>query len=131
MSSYCFSCSGDVLRNEANEFFLAFGSNSPCVTGKVDLILFVTTSSLDTVMFTVNTLTDYTYSGNVSLHSPARVVIPTEFMVTNASSSQRQKGIHVKVERNKTVTVFGLNRKKIFHRCIFGITMQSLTSYAV
>jgi len=112
MSLYCFSCSGDVLRNEANEFFLAFGSNSPCVTGKVDLILFVTTSSLDTVTFTVNTLTNYTYSGNVSLHSPARVVIPTEFMVTNASSSQRQKGIHVKVERNKTVTVFGLNHKE-------------------
>jgi len=33
-------------------------------------------------------------------------------MVTNASSSQRQKGIHVKVERNETVTIFGLNHKK-------------------
>jgi len=105
------SCSGVVLNNEANEFFLAFGSNSPQITEKVDLILFVTTSSLDTVTFTVNTLTDYTYSGNVSLHSPARVVIPPDFMVTNASSSQNQKGIHVKVERNETVTVFGLNHK--------------------
>ena len=60
-------------------------------------------------MFTVDTLTDYTYSGNVSVQSPARVVIPTDFMVTNSSSSQRQKGIHVKAEKNKTVAVFGLN----------------------
>jgi len=30
------------------------------------------------VTFTVNTLTNYTYSGNVSLQSPAKVAIPTE-----------------------------------------------------
>ena len=60
-------------------------------------------------MFTVDTLAGYTYSGNVSMQSPAKVVIPTDFMVANGSSSQRQKGIHVKAEKNKTVAVFGLN----------------------
>ena len=61
-------------------------------------------------MFTVDTLTGYTHSGNVSLRSPTKVVIPPDFMVTNAS--QRQKGIHVKVEKNKTVAVFGLNHNE-------------------
>jgi len=63
-------------------------------------------------MFTVDTLTDYSYSGNISLQSPAKVAIPQNFMVTNSSSSQRQKGIHVKVEGNKTVAVFGLNHNE-------------------
>ena len=105
MSLYRFSCSGDVLRNEANEFFIGFGSNSP--PSEEDPVLSVTTSSQGPVMFTVDTLTGYTHSGSVSLRSPARVVIPQDFIVTDAS--QRQNGIHVKVERNETVAVFGLN----------------------
>ena len=56
--------------------------------------------SQDTVMFTVDTLFGFTYRGNVSLGSPANVFIPQNFMVTDGSSAQRQKGIHVKAEEN-------------------------------
>ena len=103
-----FSSSGDALQNEANEFFVGFGYN-PSISGKSELILSVTTSSQDTVKFTVDTLLDFTYNGTVSLGSTANVVIPQDYMVVDDSSSQRQKGIHVKVEGNKTVAVFGMN----------------------
>ena len=103
-----FSSSGDVLQNEANEFFIAFGNNPSLSTGH-KLILSVTTSSKDTVKFTVDTLSEFTFTGSVSLGTPATVVIPQNFMVTNDSTSQRRKGIHVKAEENKTVAVFGLN----------------------
>ena len=108
-----FSSSGDVLQNEANEFFIGFGSNPPIrQEASTDLILSVTTSNQDTVRFTVDTLSDFTYNGNVSMDSPANVVIPQDFMVTNDSSSQRRKGIHVKAEGNKTIAVFGLNHNE-------------------
>ena len=102
------SSGGDALQNEANEFFVGFGYN-PSISGKSELILSVTTSSQDAVKFTVDTLSDFTYSGTVSLGSTANVVIPQDYMVSDDSSSQRQKGIHVKVEGNKTVAVFGMN----------------------
>ena len=105
-----FSPSGNVLQNEANEFFIGFGKNAcPCIKER-ELIISVTTSSQDTVGFTVDTLLDFTYNGTVSLSSPANVRIPPNFNVTDDSTSQRQKGIHLKVEGNKTVAVFGMNR---------------------
>ena len=104
-----FSPSGNVLQNEANEFFVGFGNNSQCIQ-EPQLILSVTTSSQDTVKFTVDTLLDFTYNGTVSLGSPANVVIPQNYTVADDSILQRQKGIHVKAEGNKTVAVFGMNR---------------------
>ena len=104
--TYYFLFSGDVLQNEANEFFIGF-SNAPLVGRST--ILMVSTSSQDTVKFTVDTLSDFTYNGTVSLSSPANVVLPLDFMVTNDSTSQRRKGIHVKAEANKTIAVFGMN----------------------
>ena len=101
-----FLFSGDVLQNEANEFFVGF-SNAPVLGSST--ILMVSTSSQDTVKFTVDTLSDFTYNGTVSLSSPANVVLPLDFMVTNDSTSQRRKGIHVKAEGNKTIAVFGMN----------------------
>ena len=100
--------SGYVLQNEANEFFIGFGNN-PLLSG-TSTNLIVSTSSQDTVKFTVDTLSDFTYNGTVSLGSPANVVIPQDFMVTNDSSSQKRKGIHVKAEENKTIAVFGMNQ---------------------
>ena len=104
-----FSPSGNVLQNEANEFFIGFGHNACPYIQEHELIISVTTSSQDTVRFTVDTLLDFTYNGTVSLGSPANVVIPKGFNVTDDSTSQRQKGIHLKVEGNKTVAVFGMN----------------------
>ena len=103
-----FLFSGYVLQNEANEFFIGFGNN-PLLSG-TSTNLIVSTSSQDTVKFTVDTLSDFTYNGTVSLGSPANVVIPQDFMVTNDSSSQKRKGIHVKAEGNKTIAVFGMNQ---------------------
>ena len=57
----------------------------------------------------MDTLLDLTYNGTVSLGSPVNVVIPQDYMVADGSSAQRQKGIHVKAEENKTVAVFGMN----------------------
>ena len=107
-SLLCVFVLGDVLQNEANEFFIGFGNNLH-LSGKSDLIMSVVTSNQDTVRFTVDTLSDFTYSGNVSLSSPAKVVLPLDFMVTDDSSSQRRKGIHVKAEENKTIAVFGFS----------------------
>ena len=95
----CF-VSGDVLQNEANEFFVGFGYNPSQSGSESELILSVTTSDQDIVKFTVDTLSDFTYNGTVSMDSPANVVVPQNFMVTDGSSSQRQKGIHVKAEEN-------------------------------
>ena len=101
-----FLFSGDVLQNEANEFFVGF-SNAPVLGRSTNLM--VSTSSQDTVKFTVDTLSDFEYNGTVSLGSPANVILPQDFMVTNDSTSQRRKGIHVKAEGNKTIAVFGMN----------------------
>ena len=98
---------GDVLQNEANEFFVGFGNDPQLPAASTNLI--VSTSSQDTVRFTVDTLLDFSYNGTVSLGSPANVVIPKGFKVTNDSTSQRRKGIHVKAEGNKTIAVFGMN----------------------
>ena len=103
-----FLFSGYVLQNEANEFFVGFGNNPLLPRTSTNLI--VSTSSQDTVKFTVDTLSDFTYNGTVSLGSPANVVIPQDFMVTNDSSSQKRKGIHVKTEENNTIAVFGMNQ---------------------
>ena len=102
-----FLFSGDVLQNEANEFFVGFGNDPQLPATSTNLI--VSTSSQDTVKFTVDSLSDFTHNGTVSLGSPASVVIPQDFIVTNDSTSQRRKGIHVKAEANKTIAVFGMN----------------------
>ena len=100
---------GDLLRNEAHEFFLGFGPITNVQRTAAELVIYVSTGSQDTVMFTMDTLLGFTFNGTVSLGSPAKVIVPQDFVVTDHSSSQRQKGIHVKAEENKTIAVFGLN----------------------
>ena len=122
---------GNLLQNEANEFFLGFGPTDNRFSPVAAPTISVTTSSQDTVRFTMDTLSDFTFSGTVSMDSPVNVVIPQDFIVTNDSSSQRRKGIHVKAEGNKKVAVFGLNEDAYLALPCNHLSVQQYEYYAV
>ena len=68
--------------------------------------LFVTTTESSPVTFIVNA-TGFNFSGVATPNSSTNVALPRSLQVD--SGSDRNKGIHVKAEGNKRITVYGLN----------------------
>ena len=97
------TCSGNVIENTANEFFLGFARN---YEGAATLSLFITTTELNPVDFTVET-TGFNYSGVAQRNSSTTVTLPSEIMVE--SSSERNKGVRVKAVGDQKLVVYGLS----------------------
>ena len=95
-----------IIENAANEFFVGFSSN---VGGwRVTLQIFVSTPESDPVNFKVETR-GFNFSGVATNHSTSVVDLPHTFQVRSNSTTERNKGIHVKAEGDKKLTVYGFS----------------------
>ena len=106
VSLFCaINITGNVLESASSEFFVAFGGND--VDGTVPTLqLFVSSIEPDPVMFTVESLQGFTFTGVAMQNATITVTIPTTFQVL--SSSERDKGIHISAG-DKRLVVYGLN----------------------
>lgn len=96
---------GSILDSSANEFFLGFSLNVVESGRPITLRLFITTAETDPVQFAINA-TGFNFNGVATHDSSLTVTLPTSLQVTN--SNERNKGIHVKAEGDKTIVVYGL-----------------------
>ena len=100
-----FLYTGSILDSSANEFFLGFSLNS-LGDAVITLQLFVTTTESSPIMFTVNA-TGFSYSGIATRNSSTSVTLPNSLQVRDVS--ERNKGIYIKAEGDRKITVYGLN----------------------
>ena len=98
-----FYTTGSTLESAANEFFLGFSTNFNTAQ---NLQLFVTTAESSSVNFIVEAA-GFSSTGVAVRDSSAVINIPTSLEV--GSTSERNKGIHVKAEGDKTINVYGLS----------------------
>ena len=92
------------MENAGNEFFLGFSSNNP--RGSRTLQLFVTTTESSNVNFMVNA-SGFSFTG-VAVHGSSQIVtLPSTLEVVDGS--ERNKGVFVKAEEDKSIIVYGLS----------------------
>ena len=94
------------LSNGANEFYLAFSANARQDIYPKHLALYVTTAEPDTVQFYVYTLSSNN-SYTVTQDKPATISFRYDEYSCQESLIAEDKGIYVKAEPGKTVSVFG------------------------
>ena len=104
---YLFSL-GNILESAANEFFLGFTENDEG-GGAPSLLLFVTTPEPNPVMFDIETLTGFSFSGVATNNATTRVTLPSDLQVFSNSTLERNKGIRVRAEEGRRIVVYGLN----------------------
>ena len=102
------------LTNEGNEFFVGFirnrfgRINEP---ERIDPVLWITTSESTPVSFNVSTIFGLLASGTATRGEVTYINIPIRFVVFNSSedsaTDSRFKGIYIKAENSKRITVFG------------------------
>ena len=93
---------GSVLESSANKFFVGFARNL-----ELDqLSLFVTTSEPLPVNFVVTAI-GFSFSGMATSNTSTQVIIPNTFQVQ--STADRNKGIYIKAEGDRKITVYGLS----------------------
>ena len=95
---------GSILDNAANEFYVGFSENAEGISQS--LRLFVIAAESDPVSFSV-TATGFSFTGTATSDTSMVVNLPTSLAVT--SSSERNKGIHIKAEGEKRIVIYGLN----------------------
>ena len=95
-----------IFENAANEFFVGFSTNMDGQS--VTLQLFVSTPEPDPVNFKVEAR-GLNFSGVAANHSVSIVDIPHTFQVRSNSTTERNKGIHVKAEEDRKLTVYGFS----------------------
>ena len=77
--------------------------------------LTVTTLSTTQAQFTIETGTGWNYTGNVSVDSPAIVVLPYNIRVNSGDYSQRYKGIHIYSDIPISVVMFYVLPHHYYH----------------
>ena len=93
------------MESSANEFFVGFASNlnDQSIT---ELSIFVTTTEQEPVTFAISAF-GFSFTGIATSTSSAKIAIPATLEVQN--SYDRNKGIRVKAEEDKTIVVYGLS----------------------
>ena len=97
---------GIIFENAANEFFLGFSVNYGGQS--VSLQLIVSTSENNPVQFTVEAR-GFTFNGVATNHLTAIVTLPSTLQVHSNSITERNKGIRVKAEGDRKLTVYGFS----------------------
>lgn len=95
------------MESSANEFFLGFSTNYKS-TYRGSLQFFISTPESSQVSFTV-LASGFTFSGTATNHSTTIVTLPTSLEVS--SSTERNKGIHIKAEGERKIVVYGISAK--------------------
>ena len=96
-----------MLDSSANEFFLGFATNSKVPEVPEELSIFVTTTESEPVAFAVSAV-NFSFTGTARSTSSVKVAIPTTLQVA-IGNNDREKGIRVKAEGDKTIVVYGLS----------------------
>lgn len=104
---------GIAHSSEANEFYLGFMQNEVSRHRSPTIPLFITTYEQHTVKFSVTTFNPmFSFSGEVSYNSVTTVHLPSDVVVTREGTErEKMKGIHVKAEDGKTISVVGSNNE--------------------
>ena len=101
-------CLGALLESSANEFFLGFATNLQSQFGAPEeLSIFVTTAESEPVAFAVSAV-GFSFTGTATSTSSVKVAIPTTLQVA-IGNNDREKGIRVKAEGDRTIVVYGLS----------------------
>ena len=119
------------LSNEGNEFFVGFFQNRfGFVTeqGRIDPVLWITTSESTPVNFTVSTIFGPLASGVAIRGEMAYIDIPIGLVVSDSSlgNDQQFKGIHIKAENDRRIAVFGQNEEQASNDAYLGLPVVSL-----
>ena len=96
------------MKSSANEFFVGFASN---LNGQsTELSIFVTTTEQEPVTFAISAV-GFSFTGIATSTSSAKIAIPATLEVRN--SNDRNKGIRVKAEEDRTIVVYGLSYRQL------------------
>ena len=97
-----------MLETSANEFFLGFATNHRSQFGvPEELSIFVTTAESEPVAFAASAV-GFSFTGTATSTSSVKVAIPTTLQVS-LGNNDREKGIRVKAEGDRTIVVYGLS----------------------
>ena len=96
-----------MLESSANEFFLGFATNHQGQGVPEELSIFVTTTESEPVAFAVSAV-NFSFTGTATSTSSVKVAIPTTLQVA-LGNNDRNKGIRVKAEGDRTIVVYGLS----------------------
>ena len=118
--------SGSIIESAANEFFIGFSVNAD-VQGSLEpsLQLFVTTPESSLVQFTVMS-GEYRFTGEATSNSSTIVNLPHSLQVR--TSTERNKGIHVKAEGERKIVVYGLSYEEFTTDAFLALPCSSLAS---
>ena len=109
------------MESAANEFFVGFTRNSE--GGPPTLQFFVSTPEPNPVSFTV-TASGFRFSGVAISNSATVVNLPNTFQVQ--STSERNKGIHIKAEQQRKLVVYGLSYHQFTSDAFLALPCNSL-----
>ena len=94
-----------MLESSANEFFVGFAFNID--DQNKELSLFVTTTEVEPVSFAISAV-GFSFTGVTTSNSSVQVVIPNTLEV-RLGDTDRNKGIRIKAEGDRTIVVYGLS----------------------
>ena len=104
---YAYMIVGNILESHSSEFLVAFGRNDIDGVDSATLSLFISAIEPDPVLVTVTTLRGFNFTGFATNNEALSIEIPNTFQVI--SSSERDKGILVRAEDQRSIVVYGLN----------------------
>ena len=119
--SYHNICIGALLESSANEFFLGFSSSLNGQT--LELSIFVTTTESEPVNFAISAV-GFSFTGTATSNSSTQIAIPNTFEVQNVID--REKGIRVKAEGDRTIVVYGLSYQEFLSDAFLALPCSSL-----
>ena len=121
---YAFMITGNILESHSSEFLVAFGRNDADGVDSATLSLFISAIEPDPVLVTVTTLRGFNFTGFATNNETLSIEIPNTFQVF--SSSERDKGILVRAEDQRSIVVYGLNYDTFTSDAFLGLPCDRL-----
>ena len=113
-----------MLESSANEFFLGFATNYRGQGFPEELSIFVTTAESEPVAFAISAV-GFSFTGIAMSDSSVKVAIPTTLQVA-IGNNDRNKGIRVKAEGDRTIVVYGLSYQEFTSDAFLALPCSNL-----
>ena len=113
-----------MLESFANEFFLGFATNFEGQGVPEELSIFVTTTESEPVAFAISAV-GFSFTGTATSTSSVKVAIPTTLQVS-LGNNDREKGIRVKAEGDRTIVVYGLSYQEFTSDAFLALPCSNL-----
>ena len=110
-----------MLESSGNEFYLGFAFN--LLDRVQELYIFVTTTESESVNFAISAV-GFSFTGTATSTSSSQITIPNTLEVQ--SVNDREKGIRVKAEGDKTIVVYGLSYQMFTSDAFLALPCSSL-----